>query len=117
MCIRDRELATKDAEIIKEKEMKYFSIHRSEVDLEYSNTLIRETENVDVLIVVTTGNEKKGPFHLTLHGPEKVIRDISPNILAVLDAKGGGKGKRMNAKFGSFANRPKIDSLLEKYFQ
>lgn len=112
-----KELASKDAEMIKEKKMKYFSKHRSEGDSEYSNTLIRETENMDVLIVVTTGCEKKGPFQLTLHGPEKVISDISPNILAVLEAKGGGKGKRMNAKFASFANRSKVDSLLDEYFR
>ena len=60
---------------------------------------------------------KKGPFQLTLHGPEKVIGDISPKILSVLDAKGGGKGKRLNAKFTSLSNRSAVDSLLDEYFQ
>ena len=111
-----KELALKDALLIKEKKFQYFSKHRNELDSEYSNTLIRELENTDVMVVVTTGDEKKGPFQLVIYGPENVMSDISPKILLALDAKGGGKGKRMNAKFTSLANRSEVDALLKNYF-
>ena len=112
-----KELALKDAEIIKEKKLRYFSKHRNEVDVDYGNTLIRELENTDVMLFVTCGDEKKGPFQLTLYGPQNVMCDIGAKILRTLDAKGGGKGKRMNAKFSSLANRSVVDTLLEEYFR
>jgi len=64
---------------------------------------------------LTSGDEKSGPFQPTLYGPENVIRDLSSNILTLLNAKGGGKGKRINAKFASLKNRPAVESLLEQY--
>ena len=38
-------------------------------------------------------------------------------ILKVLDAKGGGKGKRLNAKFGSLKNLVEAEKILQNYFQ
>ena len=110
-----KELAMKDAETINEQQLKYFSKHRNETDSEYANTLIREVENTNVTVFLTSGDEKSGPFQLTLYGPENVISDLSSNILTLLNAKGGGKGKRINAKFASLKNRPAVESLLEQY--
>ena len=60
--------------------------------------------------------EKTGPFQLTLYGLENTIKDLSSKILALLGAKGGGKGKRVNAKFSSLKNRSEVEILLEQYF-
>ena len=111
-----KELAIKDAEEIKEKRLKYFSKHRSETDPEYANTLIREIENTNTTIFLTTGDEKIGPFQLTLYGPENIMKDISSQILTLLNAKGGGKGKRINAKFSLLKDRPAAETFLKEYF-
>ena len=111
-----RELAIKDSELIREKQLKYFSKHRNETDSEYANTLIREVENLNVFIFLTSGDEKSGPFQLTLYGPENTIEDLSSKTLSLLNAKGGGKGKRINAKFSSLKNRSEVETLLKQYF-
>ena len=112
-----KEIASRDAEMIKEKSLRYFMKHRNEPDPEYSNTLIREIDDVEVMLIIITGDEKKGPFQLTLFGPEKIMTDLGQKIICVLDAKGGGKGKRRNAKFLSLANKSKVDDLLKEYFE
>ena len=111
-----KELAINDSKFIKEKQLKYFSKHRNETDSEYANTLIREVEDTSVMIFLTSGDEKTGPFQLTLYGLENTIKDLSSKILALLSAKGGGKGKRVNAKFSSLKNRSEVETLLEQYF-
>ena len=37
-------------------------------------------------------------------------------ILATIDAKGGGKGNRINAKTQSFGKWAKAEALVENYF-
>ena len=38
-------------------------------------------------------------------------------IMEALEAKGGGKGKRLNGKFLSLKNRSKVDDILYDYFE
>ena len=61
-------------------------------------------------------DEKIGPFQLTLYGPENIMKDISSQILTLLNAKGGGKGKRINAKFSLLKDRPAAETFLKEYF-
>ena len=37
--------------------------------------------------------------------------------MEALEAKGGGKGKRLNGKFLSLKNRSKVDDILYDYFE
>jgi hypothetical protein len=37
--------------------------------------------------------------------------------LKILEAKGGGKGRRLNAKFSSLKNLKEAENILQNYFQ
>jgi len=117
-----RDLAAIDARSIKEskKPAKFFCIHRADADAEYINTLIREStcENEpdnNILLVIGAGEVKTGG-QVAICGPKPFLLDLAPQILDTLDAKGGGKGNRINAKVPSFARWSKVEQLVEEYF-
>ena len=58
---------------------------------------------------------RHGPLPQTLS--KTYIKLIFSRILKVLDAKGGGKGRRLNAKFTSLKYRKDAENILENYFQ
>lgn len=110
-----KEVAASDARRVKEEQLKYFCVHRPDADVDYINTLLRELNDPEVLVVAGVGEVKTGG-QLAMAGPEPLLKELSPGIFATLDAKGGGKGSRINAKAPSFAKWAKVEKLLVERF-
>ena len=107
-----KELALLKAGEIKTSQAKYFSEHRTETEMDFCNVLLNELP--DLTIFVSMGTEKN--FSFVLQSSEKDIKELSKQIMAILEAKGGGKGQRINGKFTSLAKRTEVDKYLAKYF-
>jgi len=108
------------AKKIRETGLRYHCEHRPEADGDYVNTLVRGVDNDHnnnkVLIVVAVGEEKTG-CQLTIYGPEKLLETLSPQIMSLLRATGGGKGNRVTAKFKSYTKFPQVSGLVSKFIQ
>lgn len=109
-----KELALIKAAELKDKKPQFFSTHRNETESDYTSVLINELAEENITLFITTGVDKNAS--MTLYGPEDVVKDLGPRLLPLLEAKGGGKGKRLNAKVTSLKHRSKVDDLLNKYF-
>ena len=71
-----KEIASVDAKHIIEQKLKYFCIHRQDVDIDYINHIIRETNDPNILLVVGVGEIQTGG-QLAIFGPEQVLKSIS----------------------------------------
>lgn len=71
----------------------------------------------DITLFVCLGNDKEGPCQFVLQGSENVVKDLGPKIMEILEAKGGGKGTRLNGKFTSLKNYGQVEQLMKDYFK
>ena len=62
---------------MKEDQLKYFCVHRPDADFDYINTLLRELNDPEVLVVAGVGEVKTGG-QLAMAGPEPLLKELSP---------------------------------------
>ena len=85
--------------------------------MDFCNVLLSELSNEKITVFVTLGNDKEGHCTLVLNSSEEIIKDIGKKIMDILEAKGGGKGQRLNGKFTSLSKRNEVDIFLREYFE
>lgn len=91
----------------------YFSLHRNEGDSDFVNVFIREVDDEDILLFLTTGDEK-GAGQMVLHGKPELVSKLGPLVCQELDGKGAGKGKKFQAKVKTLNNRDKAENIIKK---
>ena len=75
------------------------TIHRASADAAFLTSISREAEAAapDDIFLVTLGNRADGgQFHL--FGPEGALGRVMPEVIRVLDGRGGGRGRRRQGK-------------------
>lgn len=109
-----KELAAKEA---KESAGKKFAfIHKRDADADYINTFMHEISDPDLLVCLVVGDDKLGPCQMAMAGPEEALKELGPKVIKMLEGKGGGKGKRLNAKVSSLKDISKAEKLVADYF-
>lgn len=94
----------------------YFSLHRSEGDSDFTSAFIREINDEDILLFLTTGDEK-GAGQMVLHGKPELVSQLGPLICQELDGKGAGKGTKFQAKVKNLNNRDKAEHIIQTMLQ
>ena len=113
-----KEVATSIAKDLKETKPKFYSVHRMESEMDFCNTLLSELQHEKMTVLITMGNDKEGTCSLVLQSfSEEIMKDIGKKLMEILEAKGGGKGLRLNGKFTSLNKRNDVDKFLKEYFE
>ncbi|XP_044766453.1 alanyl-tRNA editing protein Aarsd1-B [Coccinella septempunctata] len=94
---------------------KYYSLHRKEAEPDFMNVFIQEYGKTDVLLFLSTG-EEKGVGNIVLYGPEDDVQKLGPRICSLMDGKGAGKGNKFQAKVTKMENRSKAEQVVKEHF-
>lgn len=113
-----KDLALFEAQkFIQNLEKRYYLVHRHDgIDPEFQNNFLRHISDVkDTLIFITLGDDtNKGSF--LLQGPPEVLKDLTDQVCAKLDAKGNGKGNRFQGRVNNLKGVKDCDKLIVQYF-
>ncbi|KAI0215837.1 Alanyl-tRNA editing protein Aarsd1-A [Lamellibrachia satsuma] len=91
-----------------------FVLHRREGDNEFMNSIVQRLAEEEVLLFLTTGDDK-GAGTFMLAGREETVGELGPRIAEILDGKGGGKKGRFQGKASKLSRRAEAEKLLWDY--
>uniref|UniRef100_H3D5P5 Alanyl-tRNA synthetase domain containing 1 n=1 Tax=Tetraodon nigroviridis TaxID=99883 RepID=H3D5P5_TETNG len=91
----------------------FFSLHKKEGDNEFMNIIANELNTEETLAFLTVG-EEKGPGLFLLAGPSKLVAELGPQVLEILQGKGAGKNGRFQGKVNSLARRAELEALMQQ---
>jgi len=110
-----KEIAINEANRIKllDPKPKFCVIHKKEGDSDFISSFLKELDDNEILCVLTVGDEKQSSGQLVVTGNVSNVQEIGKRLCSLLDGKGGGKGKRFNAKIHDLKKVDQIEKLLE----
>ncbi|CAH1773611.1 unnamed protein product [Owenia fusiformis] len=113
-----RDLAILEAKMFKSNGNagNYFTLHRKEGDSEFMNIIVNEINSGDVLIFLTTGDEKGAGLFL-LAGTEDQISHLGPKVAEVLEGKGAGKKGKFQGKANKLNKRTEAEIIIKDYLK
>lgn len=112
-----KELAVVEANVINQQnDRKFVLVHKKDGDSDYMNTFLHEMINKDLFVCIAVGDESQGPCQLAIVGQEKIVQDLGPRLISILDGKGGGKGNRINGRIPSLKSWSNVVKEVEAYF-
>lgn len=93
-----REMAIIEANKLKSAITKphHLVLYRSEADMDFINSFLREFNDESVLLLLIVGEEPNLQF--VLHGKPDLVADIGPKLCEMMGGKGFGKGAKYQAK-------------------
>eukprot|EP00095_Tigriopus_kingsejongensis_P000793 maker-scaffold67_size430214-snap-gene-3.31 protein:Tk00793 transcript:maker-scaffold67_size430214-snap-gene-3.31-mRNA-1 annotation:"hypothetical protein DAPPUDRAFT_312382" len=112
-----KELAIRDANLMKAENRGFALMHRKDADADYMNCLIHEISEQNTFLCVVIGDDGQGPCQMAIVGPEPIVQELGPRLIKILDAKGGGQGSRISAKVTSLKSWPLVQAEVEAHFQ
>uniref|UniRef100_A0A182PS50 Alanyl-transfer RNA synthetases family profile domain-containing protein n=1 Tax=Anopheles epiroticus TaxID=199890 RepID=A0A182PS50_9DIPT len=117
------ELATAEAEKLNQLKdsnsvPKYISLHRSDgQESDFINSFLRLAKLPDCFFFLTNADtDGSGKGQLVLQGRPDDVAKLGPEICALLEGKGNGKGTRYNAKVNKLKILPQCEKLVREHF-
>uniref|UniRef100_A0A182NKU8 Threonyl/alanyl tRNA synthetase SAD domain-containing protein n=1 Tax=Anopheles dirus TaxID=7168 RepID=A0A182NKU8_9DIPT len=115
------ELATVEAEKLnglRDAAPRYVFLHRSDgSDSDFISTFLRMVKLPDCFFFLTNADtDGSGKGQLVLQGKADDVAKLGPEICALLDGKGNGKGTRFNAKVNKLKSLPQCEKLVRDHF-
>lgn len=98
----------------KAQDTSYIFHHREDADMEYIFTFLNSLpdESKNWLIFVSAGTAKTGG-QFAMRGPEDKISKTSPEVVKLINGKGGGKKGQFQGKATSFKDVAKVEDILK----
>jgi len=90
---------------------KVLDVHREKGDMDLMKMFAAAMDGLDVLLLTTCGGPDAGTFMLS--GPPDLVAELGPKVGAILEGRGGGKG-RYQGKAEKISNRPEALDMLRK---
>lgn len=98
----------------KAQESCYIFHHREDADMEYIFTFLNSLpdESKSWIVFVSAGTVKTGG-QFAIRGPDDKVTKISPEIVKLIDGKGGGKKGQFQGKASSFKNIDQVEDVIK----
>ncbi|CAD5122773.1 DgyrCDS11180 [Dimorphilus gyrociliatus] len=108
-----KDIAKLEADKWKREPCKFLSLHRTEGQLDFMNTLLREIDDENLIAFLTTGNEN-GQGSYMIVGPESFLKDVAPSMSSLIEGKGFLKNNRFQGKANKLSKRKEAEDVLRE---